>query len=52
MYSETKTEAIKEFAERLKCKLDISACGYSTEEIVSDVEDTIDNLVKEMENET
>ena len=42
---------VKEFAERLKAKLDISVCGYSTEEVVSDVEDTIDYLVKEMVGE-
>jgi hypothetical protein len=48
-YTKVKSEARKKFAERLKGKLDISACGYSTEEIVSDIEDTIDNLLKEME---
>lgn len=43
-----KTEAIKEFAERLKEELDISVCGYSSEEVTYQVEDTIDNLVKKM----
>ena len=44
-----KAEARKEFVERLKGKFDISTCGYSAEEIVSDIENTIDNLLKEME---
>lgn len=50
--AQIKAEAIKEFAERLKSKLDISVCGYSTGEVVSNVEDSIDNLAKEMTEET
>jgi ubiquitin C-terminal hydrolase len=46
-----KSEAVKEFAERLKQNLDISVCGYSSEEVTFDVELTIDNLVKEMTGE-
>ena len=49
-----RAEARKEFAEKLKGKIDISTCGYSNEEIVSNIvsniEYTIDNLVKEMES--
>ena len=40
-------DAVKEFAERLKQNLDISVCGYSSEEVTYTVELTIDNLVKE-----
>lgn len=43
-----KSEAIKEFAEKLKANLDISVYGYSTEEVTNNFFDTIDNLVKEM----
>ena len=42
------SEVIEDFAERLKNKLDISVCGYSSEEVTSDVENTIDDLVEEM----
>ena len=52
LYDEAKiivrAKAIREFAERLKASLDISACGYSTEEIREDVFNTIDSLVEEM----
>lgn len=47
----SEVEAVKKFAERLKGKLDICVCGYSREEVTSDVEDTIDNLLAEMERE-
>ncbi len=42
----------REFAEKLKKNLDISATGYSTEEVISQVEDEVDNLLKEMESES
>ena len=41
-------EVIKEFAERLKESLDISTCGFSSEEVTYDVELTIDRLVEKM----
>lgn len=46
-----RNEAYKEFAERLKKKLDISVCGYETAEVERDVFDTVDNLLAEMESE-
>ena len=46
----TRAEAIKGFAEKLKNNLDISACGYSSEEVTNCVIDTIDNLIEEMSN--
>ena len=42
------SEVIDEFAERLKENLDISVCGFSSEEVTYDVELTIDELVEEM----
>ena len=40
-------ETAEKFAERLKERLDISAIGYSTEEIIIEVEDKIDEICKE-----
>ena len=47
-YHECHNEAIEEFAERLKARLDISVCGYSTEEVESMVFDTVDQIEKEL----
>ena len=47
-YHECHNEAIEEFAERLKARLDISVCGYSTEEVESMVFDTVDQIAKEL----
>lgn len=41
-------ETAEKFAERLKERLDISAIGYSTAEIVSEVENKIDEVCKEI----
>ena len=47
-----KSEARKEFAARLKVRLDMSVYSYSTEEVLSDIENIIDNLLEEMESES
>ena len=52
MYSEIKSEARKEFAEKFKENLDISATGYSTEEVIEQVEDEIDRMLYKMESES
>ena len=44
----TKADAIKEFAERLKARIDIWVFGYLKAEITHDIECAIDNLVQEM----
>ena len=46
-----RSEAIKEFAERLKARIDIWVFGYLKAEITHDIECAIDNLVKEMAGE-
>ena len=45
-------DGMKEFAEKLKENLDISATGYSTEEVIEQVEDEIDRMLYKMESES
>ena len=42
-----KKEIAEKFAERLKASLDISVNGYSTSEIISEIEDKIDEIAKD-----
>lgn len=41
-------ETAERFAERLKERLDISVEGYSTSEVMSKIEDQIDEITKEL----
>ncbi len=41
-------EKVEKFAKRLKSRLDISVVGYSTSEIMSEIEDKIDEICKEI----
>lgn len=41
-------ETAEKFAERLKERLDISVNGYSTSEVMSEIEDKIDEIEKEI----
>ena len=43
----SRKETAEKFAERLKERLDISVIGYSTDEVVSEIEDKIDEICKE-----
>lgn len=47
-YETAKTEAIKEFAERLKERKHECGCNYRKKPVYAVTEDKIDNLVKEM----
>ena len=44
---QTRKETAKKLAEKLKESLDISVIGYSTSEVIRNVEDTIDNVAKQ-----
>lgn len=44
----TRKETAERFAERLKASLDISVEGYSTSEVMSEIEDKIDEILKEI----
>lgn len=46
--NQAKADTVRTMQEKIKEKLDISVCGYSTEEVVSDVFDTIDRIAEEM----
>jgi hypothetical protein len=52
---EARLQAVKDtalkIAERLKSSLDISVVGYSTSEIMSEIEDKIDEICKELTEE-
>lgn len=43
-----KAETAQKMQGRFKERLDITTCGYSTEEVVSDVFDTIDRIAEEI----
>lgn len=47
-YDEVRAETVRKMQERFKERLDISVCGYSTEEVVGDVLETLDRVAKEM----
>ena len=51
-YEKGYVDGMKEFAERLKENLDISATGYSTEEVIEQVEDEIDRVLYKMESKS
>ena len=50
IYEQSRKETAEKFAERLKEKLDISVIGYSTSEVISEIEDKIDEICKEITN--
>ena len=43
----TKADTVKRMRERFEERLDISVCGYSTEEVVSNVLETLDMVAEE-----
>lgn len=46
-YNAVKDRALEVFVNKLKENLDISVVGYSTEEVVTDIKNTIDETLKE-----
>lgn len=46
-YNAVKDRALEVFAQKIKENLDISVLGYSTEEVVTDIKNTIDETLKE-----
>ena len=44
----TKADTVKRMQTMFKERLDISVCGYSTEEVVSDVLETLDRVAEEI----
>lgn len=48
LVNEVRKETAEKFAERLKARLDISVNGYSTSEVMSEIEDKIDEIAKEI----
>lgn len=46
--NKTKADVVKRMQTMFEEHLDISACGYSTEEVVGDVLETLDRVAKEL----
>lgn len=46
--NKTKADTIRKMRALFEEKLDISVCGYSTEEVVSDVLETLDKVTEEL----
>ena len=46
--NKTKADTVKRMQTMFKERLDISVCGYSTEEVVSDVLETLDRVAEEI----
>lgn len=48
LYRVSVADIVREMQALFKTRLDISVCGYSTEEVVDDVLDTFDRVVNEI----